>query len=109
MPSNPINSNILSNNSNLPVILTNTSEHKICIPCNITIGTSETINNLNYNINDISFDNTSDIHFQNANTIEPILNGHNHNMTQIHTINKTQNVTTYVKTDDHNKASIKTI
>ena len=34
----------------------------------------ETINNLNYNINHITFDATSDISFQNANTIKPILN-----------------------------------
>ena len=71
-----INSNNLCNNLNLPLILTNNSDHKICIPCNIIIGTSETINNLNYNINEITFTATSDTPFWNANTIKPILNGH---------------------------------
>ena len=58
-----INSNNVCINSNLPLILTNHSDHKICIPCNIAIGTSETINNLNYNINEITFHTTSDIPF----------------------------------------------
>ena len=71
-----INSNNLCNNSNLSLILSNNSDHKICIPCNITIGTSETINILNYNRNDITFAATSDTPFQNANTIESILNDH---------------------------------
>ena len=34
------------------------------------------INNINYNINEITFDITSEIPFTNANTIEPILNDH---------------------------------
>ena len=57
-----INSNNLYN-SNLPLILTNNTDHKIGIPWNITIGTSETINNLNYNINEITFVVTSDTPF----------------------------------------------
>ena len=57
-------------------ILTHNSLYKICIPCNITIGISETINNLNYNRNEITFITISDIPFQSANTIEPILNDH---------------------------------
>ena len=59
---------------NLP--LNNSSDHKICIPCIITIGISKTINNLNYSINEITFNSTSDLPFQNANTIKPILNWH---------------------------------
>ena len=49
----------LQNNSNLPLTIKNNSDHKICIPCNITIGTSETVDNLNYNINEITFAATS--------------------------------------------------
>ena len=94
---------------------------KVCIPYNITIGTSETINNLNYNINEITFDTTSDIPFQNAYAIKPILNDHkpqhdtdtdlhpqsNHlNKINFHH-NKMQNVTTNVKADDHNNTSIR--
>ena len=71
-----INSNNVCKNSNLPLNLTNNSDYKICIPCNITIGTSETIYKLNYNINEITFNTTSDTPFQNAYTIEPILNDH---------------------------------
>ena len=71
-----INSNNLHNGLHLPLILTNNSDHKICIPCNITIGTSETINNLNYIINEITYNITLDPPFQNDNTIEPILNDH---------------------------------
>ena len=108
--------------SNLPLILTNNSDHKICIPCNIIIDTSETINNLNYNINEITLNTTSDTPFQNAETIEPILNDHepqyntnaglhpqsNHaNKISLHH-NKTQNVTTNVTTAHHNNTSIKT-
>ena len=98
-----------------------TQDHKICISCNITIGTLKAINNLNYNINETIFDTTSDIPFQNSNTIEPILNDHKlqHNTnTDLHPQsnhankinfhhNKTQNVTTYIKEDDHNNTSIK--
>ena len=116
-----INSNNLCNNSNLTLILTNSSDHQICIPCNITIGTSETINNLNYNINEITYDYTSDIPFQNSNTIEPIQNDikpqHDTN-TDFHPQpdhgnkinshqNKTKNVTINIKTDDHNNIPIK--
>ena len=71
-----INSSNIYNNQKLPLILTNNPDHKMCIPCNITIGTSETINNQNYNINEITFNTTSDLPFQNANTIEPIINDH---------------------------------
>ena len=71
-----INRNNVSNNSNLPLILTNNSDCKICIPCSITVGTSETVNNLSYNINEITIDTTSDIPFQTANTIKAILNDH---------------------------------
>ena len=42
-----VNSNNLCNNSNLPLILNNNSDHKMCIPCNIIIGTLETITNQN--------------------------------------------------------------
>ena len=116
-----INSNNIWNNSNLPLVLTNNSDHKICMPCNITVGTSETINNLNYNINEIVFAITSDTPFQNANMTEPILNDHkpqhdtnagphsqsNHaNRINFHH-NKTQNVTTNVATADHNNTSMK--
>ena len=64
-----INSNNLCNNLNLPLFPIYNLDHKICIPYNITIGTSETINNLNYNINEITFTATSETPFQNANTI----------------------------------------
>ena len=41
-----------------------------------TIGTSETVNNLNYHINEFTFGTTSDIYVQNTNTIKPILHDH---------------------------------
>ena len=67
------------------------------------------------------FNTTSDTPFQNANTIEPILNDNklqhdinaefhpqnNHVNKIISHHNKTQNVTTNVKADDHNNTSIK--
>ena len=116
-----MDSNNLCNNSNLPLALTNNSDHEICIPCNITIGPSETINNLNYNINETTFTAISDTPIQNANTIEPILNDHklkhdtnagihpqsNHANKINFFYNKTQNVTTTLTTADHNDTSIK--
>ena len=116
-----INSNNLCNNSNSPLILINHSDYKIYIPCNINIGTSETINKLNYNINEITFNTTSYIPFQNAYTIESFLDDHepqqdtnaelhsqnNHAYIINSHHNKTQNVTTNVTTDDHKNTSIK--
>ena len=116
-----INSNKLCHNSNFPLTLTSNPVHKHCIPCNITIGTLETINNLNYNINDFTFDTMSEISFQHTDTIKPILNDHkpqhdtntglhphsyHANKINFHHI-KTQNATANVKADDHNNTSIK--
>ena len=72
-------------------------------------------------VNEITFSTTSDIPFQNANTIEPILNdnkaqhdtnaelhpqsNHANKINSHH--NKTQNITTNVRTDDHNNTSVK--
>ena len=53
-----INSNTLCNNSSLPLILNNNSNHKIFIHNDIIIGTCERINNNNY-ITKITF-NTND-------------------------------------------------
>ena len=113
----PVNSNILCNNSNLPLILTN---NNCCIPCNITVGTSETIGNLNYNINEITFA-ASDTPFQMLIQLKPILNDHkpSHETNaglhpQSNLVNKinfhhskTLNVTTNVTTAHHNSTSMK--
>ena len=52
-----INSNTLFNNSSLPLILTNNSDHKIYIPNDIIIGTTERINSNHYHCNEITFNN----------------------------------------------------
>ena len=112
-----INSNILCNNTNLPLILTNNSNPKICIPCSITISTTETINNLNYDINEITFNTPSHIPFWNTNTIAPNLNDykpqHDTNA-ELHAqnnhankINSQHSKTQHFTTDDHKNTSIK--
>ena len=59
-----VNNNTLCHTTNLLVIITNNADHKICIPEEITIGTSEGINEDEYDRNEITlikWSNTSNI------------------------------------------------
>ena len=49
-----VNTQTLHKNITIPVVITNNSDNKVCIPINITIETSEEVNSKCYNINEIT-------------------------------------------------------
>ena len=50
------NKNTLHHTTNLPLIITNNADHKICIPQGIAIGTPEGISEAQYNMYEITLD-----------------------------------------------------